>query len=435
MNNFGTKIALHRVWLKILGKIHMKFFALFILVFTLNIHAQEWQVVGEMPHPVYGGKAIATDSLIYIIGGFSEKENSRVDLIQAYNPRTNSWYNAANLNEKRSFFVADKSGDSIIVAGGLVSSTKETTQIEIWNMKSPPYILKSDSVFKRSYAAGNVVGNSLYLFGGTIPGSSIGYVTKFRLPDSKILYNTNPSTVNLPLYNMCSTVRGNTIYLFGGVLIGLQKFIYSFDTSTGNFDKLGTHLNVARAGAAAVTDPFGNIYIIGGFSETKNGLSSVEILKFNNNDNETEDGPDLNYSRKDLMAAVFNGSIYVFGGTDRDDQPVSQIERLPFSATTVVKNESSEPVSYKLFNNYPNPFNPSTSISFSVPKSGLVTLKIYNVLGNLVKTIASGNYSPGNYKYIWNGEDESNNKVSSGIYICRLRAENFSASKKMVLLK
>ena len=435
MNNFGIKIAFLRVWVKIFGNIFMKFLLLFILVLNLDLYAQEWQVVGEMPNPVSGGKAIATDSLIYIMGGFSEKENSSVDLIQAYNPRTNTWYNAANLNEKRSFFVADKYGDNIIIAGGLVSSTKESTQIEIWDMKSPPYVLNTDSVFKRSYAAGNVVGNSLYLFGGTIPGSTIGYLARYNLPDSKVIYNNNPSTDYLPLYNMCSTVRDGTIYLFGGVFIGLQKFIYAFDTASGQFQRLNTHLNVARAGAAAVTDPLGDIYIIGGFSETKKGLSSVEILKFNNNDNETEDGPELNYSRKDLMAAVFENSIYVFGGTDRDDQPVTQIEKLPLSVTTVVSNDINLPSSYKLYNNYPNPFNPSTSISFSVPKSGNVTLEIYNVLGNRVKTITSGYHNPGSYTYSWNGEDEYNNKISSGIYICRLTAGSFSDSKKMVLLK
>ena len=234
---------------------------------------------------------------------------------------------------------------------------------------------------------------------------------------------------------MCSTVKDNKIFIFGGVITGLQKSIFVFDPATDEFEKINSTLNIARAGAVAVTGPMGNIYIIGGFSETKYGLSSVEVLQLKDNEYETEDGPELNYARKDLMAAVYDNSIYVFGGTDRDNLPVSQVERLQLSVTTVVNNESSLPSSYKLFDNYPNPFNPSTSISFSVPRSGGVTLEIYNVLGNLVKTVASGNYNPGNYTYLWNGEDDNNNKVSSGIYICRLRADNYSASKKMVLLK
>ncbi len=436
MNKFGTKIAFHDLWVKINEIILMKFLILFILFFSLNLYAQGWQVVGEMPNPVYGGKAIATDSLIYIIGGFSEKENSNLDLIQAYNPGTNTWYDAAKMNEKRSYFVADSFGDSILITGGVESFVPPviSSNIEFWNLNSQPVVYNNDTSLKRSFAAGNIVGNNLYLFGGTVPGSAAGYLAIYNIADAKI-EKINPSIKGLPQIYMCSTVKDNKIFMFGGVITGLQKSIFIFDPGTNNFEKINSSLNIARAGAVAVTGPQGNIYIIGGFSETKYGLSSVEVLQSKNNEYETEDGPELNYARKDLMAAVFENSIYVFGGTDRDNLPVSQVERLQLSVTTVVNNQSSLPSSYKLLDNYPNPFNPSTSISFSIPVSGKATLKVYNMLGNLVKTITSGDFAPGNYTYLWNGEDENNNRVSSGIYIYRLTTTSFSASKKMVLLK
>ena len=80
--------------------------------------------------------------------------------------------------------------------------------------------------------------------------------------------------------------------------------------------------------------------------------------------------------------------------------------------------------------NYPNPFNPQTTIQLELPKDGLVSLKIYNVLGQEVTTLVSDNLAAGNYKYIWNASD-----FASGIYIYRLEANGLVLDKKMILMK
>lgn len=85
---------------------------------------------------------------------------------------------------------------------------------------------------------------------------------------------------------------------------------------------------------------------------------------------------------------------------------------------------------FELYNNYPNPFNPATTIDYSVPKSSLVTIKIYDVLGREVKTLVNGEKIPGNYSVIFN---DSN--LPSGIYFYRMQAGSFVSTKKMILLK
>ncbi|MDZ7624088.1 MAG: FlgD immunoglobulin-like domain containing protein [Ignavibacteriaceae bacterium] len=96
------------------------------------------------------------------------------------------------------------------------------------------------------------------------------------------------------------------------------------------------------------------------------------------------------------------------------------------------------PQSQILLNNYPNPFNPYTIISFSIPydlTNSFVELKIYDINGSLVKTLVSENLPAGNYLTKWEGDNTGGNKVSSGIYIYSIRVGDRAVNKKMTLLK
>ncbi|MEW6508769.1 MAG: FlgD immunoglobulin-like domain containing protein [Bacteroidota bacterium] len=93
------------------------------------------------------------------------------------------------------------------------------------------------------------------------------------------------------------------------------------------------------------------------------------------------------------------------------------------------------PGQYKVLNNYPNPFNPSTTIVFEIPKSEHVSLQIFNINGELIKTLSQENLEAGRYEKNWNGKDEYGNQVVSGVYIYRLKAGNFEKSNRMILLK
>jgi hypothetical protein len=99
--------------------------------------------------------------------------------------------------------------------------------------------------------------------------------------------------------------------------------------------------------------------------------------------------------------------------------------------TSVNENETGQlPAKFNLDQNYPNPFNPTTDMEFKISKFGLVSLNIYDALGNQVTTIVNKEFQPGQYKYTWNAID-----YSSGVYFYRLTAENYSITKKMLLLK
>ena len=105
-------------------------------------------------------------------------------------------------------------------------------------------------------------------------------------------------------------------------------------------------------------------------------------------------------------------------------------------ATGVDRIAETVPDDFNLEQNYPNPFNPSTTIDFSIPEQVQVTLEIYNVLGQRVATLVSGEmYDPGHYNVVWDGRNQAGNPVSSGMYIYRIQAGDFTDVKKMMFLK
>jgi len=115
-----------------------------------------------------------------------------------------------------------------------------------------------------------------------------------------------------------------------------------------------------------------------------------------------------------------------------------------YDVRTDVKSDQEPiiPKSFSLKQNYPNPFNPATTIpyrvggsQFMVHSSSHTTLKIYNILGQLVRTLVDEEKAPGNYKVIWDGKDNSGKEVTSGIYFYRLECSGSTETRKMILLR
>jgi hypothetical protein len=109
--------------------------------------------------------------------------------------------------------------------------------------------------------------------------------------------------------------------------------------------------------------------------------------------------------------------------------------RLNVDTSTELKLSESTPQSFSLSQNYPNPFNPQTTISYCLPQDAHVTLVIYNILGQKVRTLVDKHQSTGVRTVNWDGKDEDGNQVSSGVYFYRLDSEQFTEIKKMLLMK
>ena len=112
------------------------------------------------------------------------------------------------------------------------------------------------------------------------------------------------------------------------------------------------------------------------------------------------------------------------------------LSALKFSTEpSAVEESSARPVALELRGNYPNPFNPSTIITFSLPSTGVTNLSIYNITGQKVRELASGPMSAGVHSVVWNGLDASGQPVSSGVYLTRLSQGSHTTAGRMLLAK
>lgn len=123
------------------------------------------------------------------------------------------------------------------------------------------------------------------------------------------------------------------------------------------------------------------------------------------------------------------------GGGSLVEAGVDDWELIEFNAAVAVEDQPDRPRTYALGQNQPNPFNPATEISFSLPRSGRASLQVYDLAGRRVRTLVDGEMPAGVFTARWNGRDQAGAPVSSGIYLYRLVAGDFVQTKRMVLVK
>jgi hypothetical protein len=128
-------------------------------------------------------------------------------------------------------------------------------------------------------------------------------------------------------------------------------------------------------------------------------------------------------SSGDLMTIPANGTI-----------DLKEVEAADFNGNTMASSIHVLPSSFALAQNYPNPFNPTTTIELALPVSSEYTLEIYNIAGQSVRTY-SGSSEAGLVEIMWDGKDTSGSSVASGIYLYKVKAGDYSATKSMILLK
>jgi hypothetical protein len=105
------------------------------------------------------------------------------------------------------------------------------------------------------------------------------------------------------------------------------------------------------------------------------------------------------------------------------------------STESVIQPEVNPQEGFALYQNYPNPFKAETEITFRLPEDNHVLIKIYNLQGEEIRTLADEPYFGGEHKIRWDGNDSKGNSVSSGIYLYQIKAGSFTKVEKMLLIR
>lgn len=425
-------------------KLHIIFLLFFIAVY---INAQEakyqWVVRGNMPYPVSGAQVVydiaASSDKIYLLGGYSDSLQSEVDWIQEYDVVKNTWRIVGRMLQPREQFVADIWKNSIMYFGGAVGSSTDKNSIETWDYKivtNLPSVYDRTRNFGRSFSTGQIIGNTLYIIGGnpSTQSDTLDYIVGYNLDTKQVGFTFKSPSANTFSQRMTFIVSPY-IYIFGGVLNGVTNTIQRFNINQQRLENLTEKLLDVRAAGSAVFNPLSQKgFIIGGYNEKFGALNTVEEIEFLPDGTlSIKPGPPLTYARTNLMAVAYkNGLVAVFGGrTDRghSGSTVPYFEILEL-VTSVDNKKNDLPLEHRLLPNYPNPFNPSTTISFDLASDADISLDVYNLLGEHINTLVKSQKTAGHYAKVWDGTDKYGKSVPSGIYFVTLKISGNSKSER-----
>jgi len=247
------------------------------------------------------------------------------------------------------------------------------------------------------------------------------------------------------------------VSLSGGQVCAAEKTLGWSTYLGGTGDDFGYGLAVDGAGyvyLAGFTESDGFPTTADAVDNTYNGVADVFVARLSADGADLEYGTFLGGSHRDEangIALNASGQIYLAGNTFSEDFPttagalcdsnsgrwdVFAAQINPFATSVEPASiPASLPAFFTLEQNYPNPFNPETTIWFSMARDARVSIVIYNITGQLVRSLTDGYHRAGSYQLRWDGRDDKNRLLPSGVYFCQLRSCSSSATRKLVLIK
>ena len=288
---------------------------------------------------------------------------------------------------------------------------------------------------------------NIYITGRSASSEAWGFLTiKYSsngLEEWVQTYFTTNNTGNMA--NAIAVDNSGNVYVTGGIeddgvgheyttikynSDGVQQWIMSYDAAFGS--------DVANA---ITVDTSGDVYVTGGI-RLPGFVQGILTIKYNSEGGmlwQTTYGP--NRYNRGIAVLVNNqsGDVYVAGTGSDSTAVITDFITIKYSQTLTNLEENSFDQNYSYFiqQNYPNPFNPSTTIKFSLPKVSMVTLKVYNIVGEEVATLLNEEKDGGIHSVNFDA-----GKLSSGVYFYKIRAVplgnqagSFTSTKKMLLLK
>ena len=392
-----------------------------------------WYPKADIPTTRCFASSCEIDGKIYVIGG-GQHVSTCLNTMEVYDPATDTWDTTkADMPTARAELCVAAVNGKIYAIGGALSHIGPTLgMVEVYDPLTNTWdTTKTPMPTPRKGAACGIINNKIYIAGGTA-------VSNWVPSDKLEIYDPITDTWDSTKMNMLAAryepegaVINDTFYVSGG-LIGSpwtgQLAVQKYDPTTDNWE-FGTNLNHGRVGHTTNVIN-GKIYAIGGDRQGP----VVENVEEYNPQTETWTVIDTTPSVMIIhTSSVYGNEIYVFSGSIKTISQLTLTDNV-YSYNPLLSSIESQknltPDVFVLHQNYPNPFNPTTTIQFDLPKTSVVTLKIFNILGEEVTTLLSASLLSGSYKYEW---DASN--LASGVYLYRLQAGDYVETRKMVLMK
>jgi hypothetical protein len=293
------------------------------------------------------------------------------------------------------------------------------------NVNLNPF-LKGGLVMSRNILAGLMVLTLVFLGSTVMAGSGIPLSYQV-LPNS----NDNTATVQVYLENNAGMAGVNIPLSFGSTNADIQCTKIDFTGSrVAHFQRFPSIDNQnKRLLVGLIRDIGENIDDV-----LPPGEGLVVTLYFSSKDSHC--APELKLTSWPLSVGKLHFEMVDDKGNSITDFEVKDADiPIPVKPGGTEEAVESKPAHFNLDQNYPNPFNPETVIKFSLPQDSRVSLKVYNILGQVVNTLVDETLPAGNHSVSWNGKNERGTDVASGVYFYRIKADNYESIMKMTLLR
>ena len=276
-----------------------------------------------------------------------------------------------------------------------------------------PYLYVSQNYSTAITVLNPLNGNLVEIINAQAPiwGGLDGGGDRLFASDNFMLYELNPQNGSI----INSFFTNNSIYGIGFTLERLFTSVTwggidEYDPNTGNF--IQTISTTGYAGLA------------GGGNRDADWLSENPVQVT------IPAGDSVNISLV-IISPVDSGhySADIILESNDPDSPIAKLQ-VVLDVITGIDEENFLPTAYSLHNNFPNPFNPATTISYDLPRQSIVSLKVYNIVGEEIATLVNPEQTAGRYQIDWNASE-----LASGVYFYRIQAAEFVDVKKMILLK
>lgn len=381
----------------------------------------------------------ALDGKLYVLGG-EDPSGNVLDTAARYDPATDQWEPLPPMREARVFAAAVAFLGRIFVLGGRDEDGDVLDDVEFYDPFENRWQSFDSLEEERQGLVAMVRGSDMLVAGGSNEGDAIlESIERYDGDDWNDFFGVGAdnmaSQLGEPRAAFASVVVGQEVFFLGGLNRGGPLSLVQRLDANDRFETL-TPLPSARGNLAAAARN-DTIYVMGGRDGANRVLDDVQRLDLASG--EWVPMPRLLIRRESSAAAAIDGVLYVVGGRDDDDRVLDSVEALGETISTPVAEEAEGvPFDFALEQNYPNPFQSSTTISFSVSEQGTprrVTLAVYDVQGRRVAVLVDGVLQPGRHTVPWDGARPGGLPVGSGLYLYRLQQGALEARRLMAIIR
>lgn len=419
---------------RFIGLRNLAFVTLIVGVLSLGtVQAGEWKSGPALNTARYGAASVVHNGYIYVLGGASIN-GVILNTIERYNPASGEWEaNLASFQTPRLDAAAGVYNGQIYLAGGLDDQGEIIDSVEIYDPVGNSWISGEDLEEERRGHRMFLINGTLCTIGGFEETAS--YVNDIEYFDTQNLrWEEAASEFVSPRSHMFTAARNNEVFLFGGVAnVPVNNgYIASVDLAWNFNWNASPTLQVAR-GNGATAQLGDSLFLIGGV--TPGGASDiVEIYNFTTGQISSTDP--FPAARIGMTAQTLNDTIYVAGGySSNPNLPTSAVE---IYVPTVVGIESPElpiPRKFAQIAGYPNPFNGVIKLEIELGSAVRGELAIYDITGRKINTLHRGTFPAGTRLFKWDGRNQRNAQVPSGVYFAVLNGGDVLQQLKMVYVK